>query len=164
MANTIDNQDDLNVMLSNLRNKMDQSNALRDPIINKLYKIVEGINIDWEADKSSVVEQKLAAITKLDDLLKSKENAEVTKVKMSMQKRVDDASVDFKQQAIEVIKNIAPSAILSDSGFIATEIPEEEAIETLMKSKGLIAITDDEMAMTDLKPAEALADKPAEQK
>ena len=77
---------------------------------------------------------------------------------------MDDASVDFKQQAIEVIKNIAPSAILSDSGFIVTEIPEEEAIETLMKSKGLIAITEDEMAMTDLKPAEALADKPAEQK
>lgn len=160
MANHIDNPDDLNAMLDNMRIKLDATNALRDPIINKLYATVEKINIDFENDRPSVIEQKLSVITKLDDLLKSKESTEVTKVKMSMQKRVDDANVDLKQQAVEIIKNIAPSAVITgQNGFNASGELEEEVIENRIEKDGLIPIREQEMDMGDLAPAEALGDK-----
>lgn len=160
MANNINNPDDLNAMLEQMRVKLDSSNALRDPIIQKLAKTVEGINIDFENDRPSVIEQKLAVISKLDDMLKSSEATEVTKVKMSMQKRVDDASVDLKQQAVEIIKNLAPSAVITgQQGFIATEEPDEALIEKKIEQAGLIPIKEQEMDMGELSPAEALNDK-----
>lgn len=160
MANDVKNIDDLNVMLDNMRLKLDASNALRDPVIDKLYATVQGINIDFENDRPSVIEQKLSVITKFDDLLKSRESTEVTKVKMSMQKRVDDANVDLKQQAVEIIKNIAPSAVITgQTGFNASGELEDSVIESRIEKEGLIPIREQEMDMGDLSPAEALSDK-----
>jgi len=147
----INNEEDLNVVIGNLRNKFKIIDAYRDPIITKMMNTIDKMEIDFEEDRPSMIEAKLDLLTKFDDYLKSKENNALNSVKVAMQKRVDDASVNYQEQTVALLRNIAPSAVINSANtFQSEEAPSDEDIEKRIgETKNLTPITEDEMDMSE---------------
>ncbi len=142
--------DDLNVLLSNLQDKLASTNAMRDPIISKVYDVVSKMNIDFENSSPRVIEQQISLITKLDDLLKSKENNSINSVKMAMNKKNSDSLTNLAELSVNVLRQIAPSSVLKKSEFISTDPTEEELEAQLKDEKSLNPITDAELQISEL--------------
>ena len=142
--------DDLNVLLSNLQDKLASTNAMRDPIISKVYDVVSKMSIDFENSSPRVIEQQISLITKLDDLLKSKESNSINSVKMAMNKKNSDSLTNLAELSVNVLRQIAPSSVLKKSEFISADPTEEELEAQLKDEKSLNPITDAELQISEL--------------
>lgn len=145
------NLNDLDAMLKGLKRELKSTNDLRDPIINKLAKTIEHMEIDFENDKGTILEQKLNLIEKFDKLLGSRDTNELNAAKMMLQKKTTESAVNMQEQAVAMLKAIAPGSVLKIGNFAGGEAPSDEEIENrINNTKGLTPIGDDEMHLDEI--------------
>ena len=134
---------------SELQSVLKLTDDKRNALIDVLMASVPNLNIDPVNDGASKLEAKLSLIKTIDDILKSKENATSTIVKLSMSRKDSDNLENISESVAEMLKRVELNKV--PTGVATTNVLDESIdkdIEKICEEQAL-PITDAELEMDE---------------
>lgn len=81
----------------------------RQKLINKAMAVVDVMKLDPNEESSKMIEAKLGAITTVDSLLRSREDATMKHIKLALTKKDGETNEKNSQVIADLMKRITPS-------------------------------------------------------
>jgi len=125
-----------------------ENNNIRNEMIDVLRPICKDMNIDVNTLSGTAIEARLGVFSSLDAILKSRETARATNLKLIIQNKGEDAQVDMAAKVSSFLENISNSAhtvpVRAASDPVA--LPEDADALLAAAAKDLPEISDDEIS------------------
>ena len=102
----------IDILFQNFSKASDETDAIREGMINRLNKQLPDIG---EHDSARDIEVKMGVYKTLDDLLRSKESSKANRVKVHLQRKDVENTANYQEAVITLLDKIDPSRIMSGS-------------------------------------------------
>ena len=102
----------IDILFQNFSKASDETDAIREGMINRLNKQLPDIS---EHDSARDIEVKMGVYKTLDDLLRSKESSKANRVKVHLQRKDVENTANYQEAVITLLDKIDPSRIMSGS-------------------------------------------------
>jgi len=143
---------DIDKQFHDLQNITQESNKYRDQLIQKLLSAANTIHITPDNDRSTITDAKLNVLKTIDELLKSKEQAVMSQIKLALNKKDSDAITQGAEIVADFLKKINPAMAVSQVTTNINDPSVEEALEKRFEEEQIPEIKEEELEInTDLK-------------
>lgn len=102
----------IDILFQNFSTASDETDAIREGMINRLNKQLPDIH---EHDSARDIEVKMGIYKTLDDLLKSKESSKANRVKIQLQRKDVENTANYQEAVITLLDKIDPSRVMVGS-------------------------------------------------
>ena len=131
----------LDVLFRQFNDASDETDALREKLINRLASQLPDIN--FQGDKPRDIEVKLAMYKTVDDLLKSKEGSKASRIKTHLQRKDTENTANYQEAAIAMLANMTTANIRVGKVTVAMDIDDQ--LDKEFEASGQKPILDGEL-------------------